>query len=160
MNLLHHNRQAWNLESAAGGIWSTPVDAQTIARARAGSWQVILTPKRAVPREWFGVLRGKRLLCLASGGGQQAPILAAAGAQVLSFDLSDEQLAKDRLVAEREGWSCTACRATWPNSRAWPTPASISSSIRSRICSCRTWRRSDANATACCAPAARCWRAS
>lgn len=103
MNPLHHNRQAWNRESAAGSAWSTPVDAATVARARAGSWQVILTPQRAVPRDWFGELRGKRLLCLASGGGQQAPVLAAAGAQVLSFDLSDEQLAKDRLVAEREG---------------------------------------------------------
>jgi protein-L-isoaspartate O-methyltransferase len=42
------------------------------------------------------------VLCLASGGGQQAPVLAAAGAHVVSFDLSDEQLRKDRDVAERE----------------------------------------------------------
>ncbi len=42
------------------------------------------------------------VLCLASGGGQQAPILAAAGATVTSFDNSEEQLAKDRFVAERD----------------------------------------------------------
>src|SRR6185503_3270622 len=72
-------------------------------RAKAGTWQVILTPKLPVPHSWLGEIRGKSVLCLASGGGQQAPILSAAGAKVTSFDLSDEQLAKDRLVADRDG---------------------------------------------------------
>lgn len=103
MNPLEHNRSAWNRESRDNGVWSRPVSAAEIAAARAGDWQVILTPKLPVPRPWFGELRGAKVLCLASGGGQQAPILAAAGAQVTSFDLSDEQLAKDRQVAEREG---------------------------------------------------------
>jgi len=103
MNHLHHNRAAWNSGSVGGGVWSTPVDSSAVARARTGQWQVILTPKLPVPREWFGDVRGKNILCLASGGGQQVPILAAAGANVVSFDLSDEQLAKDRMVAEREG---------------------------------------------------------
>lgn len=102
MNPLHHNRLAWNRECVAGGIWSTPVDPETIARARAGAWQVILTPKLPVPRDWLGELKGKNVLCLASGGGQQAPVLAAAGANVVSFDLSEEQLARDRLVADRD----------------------------------------------------------
>jgi ubiquinone/menaquinone biosynthesis C-methylase UbiE len=110
MNILERNRAAWNTESREGGEWSIPVDAATIARARAGDWQVILTPTRAVPRHWFGELRGKDVLCLASGGGQQVPVLAAAGANVVSFDLSDEQLAKDRLVAEREGLAVTFVR--------------------------------------------------
>lgn len=103
MNHLQHNRLAWNKRAAEGHAWSTPVDADTIVQARAGRWQIVLTPRLPVPRGWFGDLAGARVLCLASGGGQQAPILAAAGARVTSFDLSDEQLAKDRLVAEREG---------------------------------------------------------
>jgi SAM-dependent methyltransferase len=103
VNILERNRQAWNKESREGGPWSIPVDPATIARARTGDWQVILTPTRPVPRHWFGDLRDRDVLCLASGGGQQVPVLAAAGARVVSFDLSDEQLAKDRLVAEREG---------------------------------------------------------
>jgi SAM-dependent methyltransferase len=49
------------------------------------------------------VLSGVRILCLASGGGQQGPVLAAAGAEVTVFDNSPAQLAQDRLVAEREG---------------------------------------------------------
>ena len=103
MNHLHHNRTAWNSGSIAGGVWSTPVDSSAVARAKTGEWEIILTPKLPVPREWFGDVRGKNILCLASGGEQQVPILAAAGANVVSFDLSDEQLAKDRTVAQREG---------------------------------------------------------
>jgi SAM-dependent methyltransferase len=38
-----------------------------------------------------------------SGGGQQGPILAAAGANVTVFDNSPGQLGQDRLVADREG---------------------------------------------------------
>jgi SAM-dependent methyltransferase len=41
-------------------------------------------------------------LCLASGGGQQGPILAAAGARVTVFDNSPKQLEQDRLVAARD----------------------------------------------------------
>lgn len=103
-DLLEHNRQAWNRQSLSGtNRWCQPVGPETIAAARRGDWDVILTPNRSVPRDWFGDLTGARVLCLASGGGQQAPVLAAAGARVISFDASDEQLAKDSLVAARDG---------------------------------------------------------
>lgn len=103
MNTVSYNRDAWNKESTSGSRWSQPVDRKTIELAKAGKWKVILTPNKNVPPNWFGHLRGKRVLCLASGGGQQAPVLAAAGASVVSFDNSDEQLAKDKMVAERDG---------------------------------------------------------
>ncbi len=103
MNIVEYNRKAWNRQSTSGSRWSQPVDAETIQAARKGDWNVILTPNKPVPRNWFGDLRGTKVLCLASGGGQQAPVLSAAGAEVVSFDNSDEQLAKDRLVAERDG---------------------------------------------------------
>ena len=102
-NVPEYNRAAWNRQSAAGSRWTLPVDPEVIEQARNGEWEVILTPNRAVPREWFGELAGRTVLCLASGGGQQAPVLAAAGSRVVSFDISDEQLAKDRLVADRHG---------------------------------------------------------
>ena len=105
-DLVSYNRRAWNEQSRSGeSRWVQPVDADTIAAARRGDWDVILTPTRNVPKAWFGDLTGARVLCLASGGGQQVPILAAAGAQVTSFDNSDEQLAKDALVVQREGLS-------------------------------------------------------
>lgn len=111
IDLLERSRADWNQESCSGtSRWCIPVDHKTIEEARAGDWSVILTPNIPVPREWFGDVGGRDVLCLASGGGQQSPVLAAAGARVTSFDLSDEQLAKDRLVAEREGLPMTCIR--------------------------------------------------
>jgi SAM-dependent methyltransferase len=105
MSIIDHNRDAWDRESAEGSEWSTPVDSETIDAARKGNWSVILTPNKSVPRDWFGDLNGKRVLCLASGGGQQVPTFAAAGADVVSFDFSRGQLTKDQMVAERDGLS-------------------------------------------------------
>ncbi|MBK1880126.1 class I SAM-dependent methyltransferase [Pelagicoccus mobilis] len=102
MDILSYNREAWNRQSRTGSRWCTPVSPQTISDARKGKWDIVLTPNKNVPKTWFGDITGKDLLCLASGGGQQAPILSAAGANVTSFDNSDEQLAKDTLVADRE----------------------------------------------------------
>jgi SAM-dependent methyltransferase len=102
MNIIEYNRKAWNREAVEGSEWSTLVDSRIISAARDGDWSVVLTPTRKVPITWFGDLRGKDVLCLASGGGQQAPVLAAVGARVVSFDLSEEQLRKDREVSERE----------------------------------------------------------
>ena len=103
MDVPKFNSTAWDSE-AETSEWSVPVDSVTIAEARAGNWSVVLTPIKPVPREWFPeVLAGVRVLGLASGGGQQAPVLAAAGAVVTSFDNSAGQLERDQMVAEREG---------------------------------------------------------
>jgi SAM-dependent methyltransferase len=111
MDIHDHNRRSWNRQSAGGtSRWSRPVSRETTEAARQGRWEVILTPNRTVPPAWFGDVRGKSVLCLASGGGQQAPILAAAGADVVSFDASEEQLTKDALVAERDGLSLRTVR--------------------------------------------------
>ena len=101
-DVLHHNALAWDKECDDQGEWSQPVSAEAIARARSGDWEVKLTPNRGVPREWFGDLHGRKVLCLASGGGQQGPILSAAGANVTVLDQSLRQLECDRIVAERE----------------------------------------------------------
>jgi SAM-dependent methyltransferase len=100
-----HNRRYWDREVEKGNVWTRPVSAEVIAAARRGDWHIVLTPTKPVPRSWFPPLEGRRVLCLASGGGQQGPVLAAAGAEVTVFDNSPKQLAQDRLVAEREGLS-------------------------------------------------------
>lgn len=105
IDILEHNRTSWNKESVEGSEWCTPVDAGTITEAKKGNWDVILTPIKHVPKTWFGDIARKDLLCLASGGGQQAPVFAAAGAQVISFDNSDEQLNKDKMVADQNSLS-------------------------------------------------------
>jgi len=105
INILEHNRLSWDKQSSEGSPWSKPVDSKTISDAKNGNWSVILTPLKPVPKNWFGDISQKDVLCLASGGGQQAPVLAAAGAQVISFDYSEEQLKKDKMVAEQNGLS-------------------------------------------------------
>jgi 2-polyprenyl-3-methyl-5-hydroxy-6-metoxy-1,4-benzoquinol methylase len=102
MDVRSYNREAWNREVEGGqNRWSQPVDAETIAKARQGKFSVLLTENISVPHRWFPTLQGADVLCLASGGGQQGPILAAAGASVTVFDNSPSQLKQDQLVAER-----------------------------------------------------------
>lgn len=103
MDIAEHNRRAWTREVELGNKWTLPVDSGTVARARAGDWNLLLTPTIPVPRPWYGELKGARILCLASGGGQQGPVLAAAGARVTVFDNCPAQLERDRSVAERDG---------------------------------------------------------
>jgi SAM-dependent methyltransferase len=99
-----HNRAAWDREVENGNEWTRPVGPDVIARARAGDWSVVLIGYQPVPRDWFpAVLAGAAVLCLASGGGQQGPVLAAAGATVTVLDNSPAQLGRDQEVAAREG---------------------------------------------------------
>jgi SAM-dependent methyltransferase len=99
-----HNRAAWDREVESGNEWTRPVGPDVIARARAGDWSVVLVGYEPTPRDWFPAdLAGAAILCLASGGGQQGPVLAAAGADVTVFDNSPGQLARDDEVAAREG---------------------------------------------------------
>ncbi len=90
-----------------GWEWGIPISHQQYIAATEGRWDVLLTPTRPVPHEWLGDLRGKRVLGLASGGGQQMPIFAALGADCTVLDYSPKQIQSERLVAEREGYSIT-----------------------------------------------------
>ncbi len=104
MDVRDINRTAWDKQVDRGNPYTKPVTAEAIEAARRGEWQISLTDVRPIPRAWFpDNLRGLKVLGLAAGGGQQGPILAAAGATVTVFDNSPKQLAQDRRVAEREG---------------------------------------------------------
>jgi SAM-dependent methyltransferase len=105
-NLIEHNSRAWDDAVRRRSEWTIPVEPQVTASARRGEWQIVLTPQKPVPRVWFPPLDGSRILCLASGGGQQGPILAAvvaaSGGSVVVFDNSLAQLAQDEMVADRD----------------------------------------------------------
>ncbi len=94
-----------------GWEWGQPVSHEQYLAAGNGTWDVVLTPQKPVPHEWFGDLTGKKILGLASGGGQQMPIFQAAGADCTVLDYSDAQLDSERLVAEREGYSIRIVKA-------------------------------------------------
>lgn len=120
MDVRDYNRHAWDRQVAAGNRWTVPVGREVTAAARRGDWSVVLTPTRPVPRDWFGPLAGRQVLCLASGGGQQGPVLAAAGAVVTAFDNSPAQLARDREVAERDGLTIATVEGDMRDLSAFP----------------------------------------
>lgn len=105
MDYRKYNAGAWDRQVERGNRWTVPVSPEEVAAARRGEWSILLTPRKPVPADWFPPLRGARVLGLASGGGQQGPILAAAGGVVTILDNSPRQLARDREVAAREGLS-------------------------------------------------------
>ena len=110
MDIRSHNRTAWDKAVEEKSPWSIPVTPEVTAAARLGEWHIILTPTIPVPRAWFpDDLHGVEVLCLASGGGQQGPVLAAAGATVTVFDNS------------RANWRRIA---TSPAAMAWPSARS------------------------------------
>jgi ubiquinone/menaquinone biosynthesis C-methylase UbiE len=84
--LADYNRQRWNELAQAGIEFSRPLLDLDPAAARH-----FLDP--------FGVMgdvSGKRVLCLASGGGQQSIAFTVLGAHATVFDLSDTMLERDR----------------------------------------------------------------
>jgi len=103
MNIYELNKAAWDHAVAEGeNPYTQVVTPEQIAAARRGKWSLYLSDCKPVPADWYPALDGCKVLCLASGGGQQAPIFAALGAEVTLLDASPGQLAQDRFVAERD----------------------------------------------------------
>lgn len=103
-----------------GWEWGKPISHETYEKAKQGDWDVKLTPTRAVPHRWFGELRGKKLLGLASGGGQQMPIFAALGAECTVLDYSPLQLESEQLVSRREGYPIRILRGDMTDPLPFP----------------------------------------
>ena len=91
-----------------GWEWGTPISHEVYEDAKKGKWDVLLTPTRNVPHEWLGELKGKKILGLASGGGQQMPIFSALGAECTVLDYSPKQIESELYVAERERYQIHA----------------------------------------------------
>jgi SAM-dependent methyltransferase len=88
-----YNRARWNAMARAEALFTRPFLDLTVDAARA--W---LDPDARLPD-----VSGKRVLCLASGGGRQSACFGVLGAEVTVLDLADEVLRGDRLVADRYG---------------------------------------------------------
>ena len=91
--------------------WGIPITHEQFVAAKNGDWQMVLTPTKPVPKGWYPELSGKKVLGLASGGGQQMPIFAALGADCTVLDYSEKQIASELTVASREGYHINAIRA-------------------------------------------------
>ena len=85
-----HNRRAWDARVRRGETFTRPATDEDFR-------QPLTTVDGA---GWLGAsIAGRRVLCLAAGGGSQSALYAAAGAQVTVVDISGEMLALDRQVA-------------------------------------------------------------
>ncbi len=111
MNYQEINAETIDRWVKEGWEWGKPISHETYQAACRGEWQMLLTPTKPVPHSWFGELNGKRVLGLASGGGQQMPIFAALGAKCTVLDYSPSQLESEREVAKREGYAIEIVRA-------------------------------------------------
>lgn len=96
---------------AEGWEWGVPITHEVYEKALRGDWDVVLTPTKPVPHAWFGEMQGKRILGLASGGGQQIPVFTALGAVCTVLDYSEAQLKSEYDVAAREGYAVDCVRA-------------------------------------------------
>ena len=104
MNYQDINAQTIDRWIDEGWEWGKPISHEVFEKAKHGEWNVVLTPTKPVPKEWFGNLFGKKILGLASGGGQQMPIFAALGANCTVLDYSTKQVESEKYVANREGY--------------------------------------------------------
>ena len=111
MNYQDINAQTIDRWIEEGWEWGIPISHEEYVNAQAGQWNMLLTPTKFVPHAWFGDLKGKHVLGLASGGGQQIPIFAALGAACTVLDYSEKQLESERMVAAREGYAIEIIRA-------------------------------------------------
>lgn len=92
-----YNQQRWQRLVDAGAVFTRPYRDMTAEQAR----------ERLDPNGELGDLRGKRVLGLAGGGGQQSVLYGLLGAQTTILDLSDAQLDLDREMAAAYGFDVT-----------------------------------------------------
>jgi len=85
-----HNRRAWDQRVKQGGRFTRPAEDETF-----------VDPLKQIDGYgWLGGdIRGRRVLCLAAGGGRQSALYAAAGGIVTVVDISPAMLELDREVA-------------------------------------------------------------
>jgi ubiquinone/menaquinone biosynthesis C-methylase UbiE len=89
-----HNRRVWDDNVRRGQRHTLPATEKQFQN-----------PLKAIdPCGWLGGdVTGKRLLCLAAGGGKHSVLFAAAGARVTVVDISGAQLEHDRRIAAERG---------------------------------------------------------
>lgn len=100
------NSLAWDEEVERNNWWTKIVGEDEIEKAKRGEAQIRLTTTKAIPQTWLEKMKGKKVLALASGGGQQVPLLSAYGANVTSLDISEKQIEQDKIALEK--YSLTA----------------------------------------------------
>ena len=122
MDYLKVNQKMWNQYSKNGGPWSRRYPKERMEKAKSGVVELGMSSGKLIPKDWLPKnWRGLDVLGLAAGGGQQMPLIAAAGACVISFDFSEEQLKRDLEVCEEEGITIQTRQGEMENLSDFPT---------------------------------------
>jgi SAM-dependent methyltransferase len=102
------NRRFWDRLVRDGNVYTRPwldLDIDMLRAFAAGDIEVLPEPYAYVyPPDVFEHVAGKRVLCLATGGGQQSAVFGLLEADVTVLDLSEGQLAADRRTADHYGY--------------------------------------------------------
>jgi len=110
-----HNQKSWDLQVQMKNPWTIPVSREEIDNAIEGDIKLRLTPQKEIPSAWYEDWKNKNVLALASGGGQQGPLLAAFGAKVTVVDISKSQLKRDEEIAREHGLDLTCLQSSASN---------------------------------------------
>lgn len=89
-DVAEYNKARWKALAEADALFTRPKLDLDLASAK----ELVDSNDR------FGEIKGKNVLCLAGGGGQQSAGFALLGANVTVFDISEEQLERDKQVVE------------------------------------------------------------
>ncbi len=92
-DIAEYNVGRWRALAEGGALYTRPMLDLDAGKARA--W--------LDPGGWLGQLEGRSVLCLAGGGGRESACFSLLGAAVTVFDLSPEQLERDRAAAAHYG---------------------------------------------------------
>ncbi|MCL1952580.1 MAG: class I SAM-dependent methyltransferase [Oscillospiraceae bacterium] len=114
-NIVAQNQQEWEDNVASADQYTIPwldldMDAvRDFAEGRLSGFHepsgpIDIPMLRTIRRLLYGNLKGKKVLCLASGGGQQSAVFALLGADVTVADISQGQLNGDLKAARHYGY--------------------------------------------------------
>ena len=111
MSSHEHNRRAWDSMVHNRQRFTRPAPDEDFSNPLA----------KLDSRGWLGQsIAGKRVLCLAGGGGKVSALFAAAGAITTVVDISPAMLALDRQVATERGLSIRTVEASMDDLSALP----------------------------------------
>ncbi|NLF73853.1 MAG: class I SAM-dependent methyltransferase [Candidatus Anammoximicrobium sp.] len=94
LDIQRHNQRVWDQRARQGQAYTEPLTDEELSDPL----------RRKAALHWLGGdVRGRRVLCLAAGGGRHGVLYALAGAQVTVVDISPEMLRIDRDAAAARG---------------------------------------------------------
>jgi ubiquinone/menaquinone biosynthesis C-methylase UbiE len=109
------NERHWERMVKEGCGFTRPwldIDKAVVRQYAAGDLNAVPWPLVEIyPASVLEDVKGKDVLCLASGGGQQSAVLSLLGARVTVADLTPGQLEGDQKAAAHYGYSVTTVKA-------------------------------------------------